>query len=73
MGGARVQTATLDYRLAFVVVVPLVLIPEQRLVALHPVGPGTHGAGGGSEKEGHDHEGSDYCYGYDFSHSESLG
>lgn len=58
--------------LAFLVVVPLVLIPEQRLVTLHPVRPGAQGACGGGEDDGDDHKGSDYRHGDDFSQSERL-
>ena len=70
--GTRAQTALLDHRLAFVIVVPLVLIPKQRLAALHLVGPGTEGACGGGENDSDDHKGSNYRHSYDLSQSESL-
>lgn len=69
---SRVQYTDLDNRLAFVAVVALVLVPEQGLVALHLVRPGTHGARGGSENGCDDHKGSYYCHGDDFSQGERL-
>lgn len=69
---AHVPTASSDHRLAFIVAVPLVLIHEQRLVALTLVRPGTHGTGGGGENNRNHDEGSDYRHGYDFSQSERL-
>lgn len=68
----RVQYTDLNNRLAFVAVVALVLVPEQRLVALHLVRPGTHGARGGGENGCDDHQGSYYRYGDDFSQGERL-
>lgn len=61
-----------DHRLALVVVVPLVLIAEQRLVALQHVGPFTHGTRGGNKNDCDDHEGGDDADGDDFSQSEWL-
>lgn len=69
---ARVPTAFSDDRLAFIIAVPLVLIHEQRLVALTLVRPGTHGTGGGGKNNCNHHEGGDYCHGNDFSQGESL-
>ena len=62
----------LHHGLAFVIVIPLVLVPQQRLVALHLVRSGTHGTRGGRENDCDDHEGGDYGYGDDFGQSESL-
>ncbi len=61
-----------DHRLAFPVVVALVLVPEQGLVALHLVRLGAHGTRGGGENDRDDHEGGDYCHGDDFGQGESL-
>lgn len=72
IGEAHVQTQILDYGLAFVIVIPLVLIPEQRLVALHLVRSGAHGTCGGSKNDCDHHQGSNYCNGEDFSQSERL-
>lgn len=60
------------HRLALLVVVPLVLVAEQRLVALHPVGPGAQGARGGGEDDRHDHEGGYDGDGDDFGQGERL-
>lgn len=57
-------------RLAFLIIVALVLIPEQRLVALLPVRPGTHSTRGESENDRDDHKGSDYGHGYYFAQGE---
>lgn len=64
-GEAHVQMAHLDHGLALGVVVALVVVPEQRLVALHLVRPGTHGTRGAGENDGDEHEGGDYRYGDD--------
>lgn len=69
---ARGRTATSDDGLAFVIAVPLVLIPEQRLVALQLAGLGAHGTRGGGENGRDDQERADYCHGDDFSQGESL-
>lgn len=63
---ARVGDVILDYRLAFVVIIALVLIPEQRLVDLHLLVSDTHKTSGGGEDEGHHHKGGNYGYGYYF-------
>lgn len=65
-------TAILDDRLALVVAIALVLIHQQRLVALALIRPGTHGTGSGSEYDRHQHEGGHYPHGDDFSQGESL-
>lgn len=67
-----VPTAVLDDRLALVVAIALVLIHQQRLVAVALIRPGTHGTGSGSEYDCHQHEGGHYPHGDDFSQGESL-
>lgn len=67
-----VPTALLDDRLALVVAVALVLIHQQRLLALALIRPGTHGTGSGSKYDCHQHEGNHYPHGDDFSQGESL-
>ena len=66
-GGAAMS----DYGLAFVVVVTLVLFPEQRLSAIH-LGPGAHGARGDGENDRHDDQGRHDANGDDLGQSKGL-
>lgn len=65
------KAAMLDHGLAFLIIVTLVLISEQRLVVLH-LGPGSHGARRGSKNDCDDYKGGNYRHGYDFSQRERL-
>lgn len=66
------EALDLNHRLAFAIVVSLVLIAEQRLETVHLVRPGSDDACCSCKNDCDDHKSGHYRHGDDFSQSEGL-